>query len=116
MLFKQLGELFVEIDRQDDGQLCNQSRRRRIGIRSASYVHDSKQPTPRLSCDSTPHPTLPSTLTFEVTGTGRATVTFTYHRVVGKDGIDDGTAVDKLSEYSWMTNEETLKMNIVSSF
>ena len=55
------------------------------------------------------------TLTFEVTGTGRASVTVTYHRVVGKDGDDDGTDIDRADEHQWISDEETLEINIVPS-
>ena len=54
------------------------------------------------------------TLTFKVTGSGHATVTITYHRLVGKDGDDDGTNVDP-AERKWISDSETLTMNIVSS-
>ena len=49
------------------------------------------------------------TLTFKVTGSGRATVTITYNVAVDLDGAGAGTA------YGWKKDSETLTMNIVSS-
>ena len=50
-------------------------------------------------------------LKFSVTGSGSATVKFTYHRIVGKDGDDADTTVDN-DESQWKTDYENLTINI----
>ncbi|MCY4559067.1 MAG: hypothetical protein OXF79_22360, partial [Chloroflexi bacterium] len=51
------------------------------------------------------------TLTFTITDSGTARVTFTYYRLVGKDGPDDGDTIGH-AERKWGSAKETLVMNI----
>ena len=54
------------------------------------------------------------TLMFKVTGSGSATVTITYHRLVGKDVDDPANQIDQ-DERAWISDTETLSLTISSS-
>ena len=80
----------------------------------AYYKVAATEPLANVSLVENPAAAGVPTLTFKVTGSGRATVTITYHRLVGKDGDDANTSVDP-AERTWLSDSETLAMNIVSS-
>ena len=66
-----------------------------------------------LSMAGTAYPATTPTLMFEVTGIGRATVTITYHRIIGDSTGDPANVAD--ANFEWDKTSKTLTINVVPS-